>query len=529
MRTTSTIAILALITLLATPAPAQIKFTPIALSGQPAPGVPGAVYHYFDDASLNTAGQIAFTARTALPQAPQTATGLWTGSPGSLQLLAHTGFPSPSIEGATLQGIGSPQIDPAGSVLFHTYCTLPGKAFYGSWAGFPGALEGIGLPSTPAPDPVGGTFDWTYVSSRSPSAQITFTSCITKQLPDDTTEYIYAAFLRSRPGAYQLIARSGDHVSGTSSTTLIGPSLFHTGYVIEPPAVNAAQQMAFSVNLNGPDVESSNDRALVLAANGSLQLIARSGDPAPTPGFPVRYDGFGAPELTNTGLLVFTGTLQTPDSYVPTEPALFAGHPGDIQALAFPGMDVPGISGARFSRVNDFRATPDGRITFYASMAGDNIDYSNDGSLWISSDDQLRLIARDGDVVPGTDALHLRIGRWFVNDSGQLVFGASLSNQDLTTFDSAIFTTDPAGNLVLIARAGDPLDLGDGAPRTIQYLTPFDFSNTGQLAMTVTFSDGSTGLFIATVPEPATPIALALISLAMLRPSRAHRLQEKHP
>src|SRR4030095_1606186 len=87
-----------------------------------------------------------------------------------------------------------------------------------------------------------------------------------------------------------------------------------------------------------------------------------------------------------------------------------------------------------------------------------------------------------------------------------------------------LWATDPSGELLLIARAGDFLDIGNGQQRQIEYLTPQSFNSLGQLTFIAEFTDGTNAAFVATVPEPSTlaPIAAGLFILRRAR--RAARL-----
>jgi hypothetical protein len=103
-----------------------------------------------------------------------------------------------------------------------------------------------------------------------------------------------------------------------------------------------------------------------------------------------------------------------------------------------------------------------------------------------------------------------------------------------TANDRGIWVRDASGQLHLVAREGNPLDTGAGSPRTILTLEMFEgaaagedgfataFNNANQLAFRATFTDGSSGVFVASVPEPA--IALPLLGAALLcRRSRSTR------
>jgi hypothetical protein len=89
-----------------------------------------------------------------------------------------------------------------------------------------------------------------------------------------------------------------------------------------------------------------------------------------------------------------------------------------------------------------------------------------------------------------------------------------------------LFISDPALGGRLIAREGGPFDVGSGDFRTI---TGIDFlegrsnnastglSNDGTLAFRLTFTDGTSGIFTATiVPEPDALPLLAFAGLTLV-------------
>jgi len=97
----------------------------------------------------------------------------------------------------------------------------------------------------------------------------------------------------------------------------------------------------------------------------------------------------------------------------------------------------------------------------------------------------------------------------------------------------ALWVSDVDGTLIKIARTSDTFEVAPGDVRTITGIgglgtsggqdgRPINLSDNGDLAFQLDFSDGSSGLFVSHVPEPAS-MALSAIAVASLaRRRRRH-------
>lgn len=97
--------------------------------------------------------------------------------------------------------------------------------------------------------------------------------------------------------------------------------------------------------------------------------------------------------------------------------------------------------------------------------------------------------------------------------------------------ENGIWAQDLSGELKLIARTGDQLDVDDGPGtdfRTISdlsfiggvgaedYVERSGFNDQGQLAFSATFTDGSSGVFVSNLVAVPEPGSLLLASLACI-------------
>jgi hypothetical protein len=168
-------------------------------------------------------------------------------------------------------------------------------------------------------------------------------------------------------------------------------------------------------------------------------------------------------------------------------------------------------------------------------LAGDGINYSNNTGLWTEGGGNgLRLLAREGDQVPDlSDGIHF--GEFYFSDSpilnanGQSAFTARLTGVGIDSSNNmSILAEDMTGNVHLIARTGNLLDVSDDPMnpdmRTIGALSfqtrsgnddgkASGFNDRGQLAFWARFTDGTEGIFVSNlvaVPEPACLLAAFL-------------------
>ncbi|HMB70794.1 MAG TPA: T9SS type A sorting domain-containing protein, partial [bacterium] len=125
--------------------------------GDPAPGLPAGVV--FSQLSwvptLNDAGEVAFHGRVSGPGiTPANDTGIWSGAPGSLMLVARTGDPVPGAPGDVFGSLDlAPLLNGAGDVAFLGTADPPAgfPSREGIWCGTPGSVTNAMLQGDPAP------------------------------------------------------------------------------------------------------------------------------------------------------------------------------------------------------------------------------------------------------------------------------------------------------------------------------------------------------------------------------------------
>ena len=315
--------------------------------------------------------------------------------------------------------------------------------------------------------------------------------------------------------ALELIARSGDPAPGVGNN-------FGNIDPARGPVMNRRGEVAFHANASGIS------GIWTQSQGNQLELVVKSEDPAPGPAG-ATFGGFAYhPGFNSRGHLSFTGG-----------PSLWSnGHGNGFELIARIGSPAPGTpSGVTFSNTFTERVLNSrGESAFLGYLQGTGITFTNNTGLWSEGGgDGLKLVARAGDQAPGTESGVLFGPQIFenapiLNAQGQLAFLNSLQGPGVTILNNiGIWAEDVAGNLTLITRTGDLLNVSDDplTPdlRTIRELSfagrsgnddgkRSGFNDRGQLAFWARFTDGSEGFFVSdivAVPEPSSLLLAVLL------------------
>lgn len=446
-----------------------------------------------------------------------------------LRTVVLSGDPAPGASsGAVFSGVGIPHLDNFGRVSMEAEISEPMPAGFsdrGFWTERAGELQLVVRGGQTAPGfPPEQTFtDFIITTERfvSRSGAVAFRGQTTLPPIEDPNNPPNPTFLDNSgvwvygsTGSLELVARAGEQAAGAPAGQV------HHSF-LEDVAVNSVGDVALAGSLRGTGVTSSNDQAVWLWRNGSLEMIAREGDEAPnSPGTTIgviqtpialnssgvvafyatpgiwKYDsahglvnvvrnnepaaGFAdgstvrvvrSPRINSDGDLVFRGIVRHPDgdeSYT-----LWGEADGARRIIASEGMPAPGTAAgiyffdvfANIPAIDDF-----GRATFHASLGGPGIDLSNEDGIWTEAGGHgLKLVARHGDqapgVPPGARFSNLSFNTILnVNGPGQIAFMAELTGSGVSGSNNVgIWATGLDGVLRLVAREGDQIDVSNGA------------------------------------------------------------------
>lgn len=465
-------------------------------------------------------------------------TGLWSEGSGSLALVAREGDAAPGTGGVVFDLFIASVINSAGEAAFmanlRTGATGPvidGSNDRGLWSNGSGSLALVAREGDAAPGTGDALFDFlNFVPLIDPLGKMTFLGQLRAGSGSPAVDGSNDLGIWSeRSGSLALVLREGDTAPGTGNARFDRLSFLKT---------NGAGKMAFMGNLRpgtgSPVVDSSNDKGLWSEDSGSLALLVREGDTAPGTGG-ATFNEFGIPALNTVGKTAFVGFLNigsgSPAVEISNELGIWSNHSGSLALVVREGDIMPGTGNARLLRFNNsFVINAAGDIAFPGLLSfgtgSPAVDGSNNKGVWLKNGNGLTLIARKGDIAPGTNnALFELFGTPVINDAGETAFlgflrpGTGSPAVDGSN-DKGFWIADPSGVLRLVVREGDPLDVAPGDTRIISSLSAFvsnsAFSvgqdgnvtsvNNGRLSFNASFTDGTSGIFVAFIDNEA-PVA----------------------
>ena len=165
------------------------------------------------------------------------------------------------------------------------------------------------------------------------------------------------------------------------------------------------------------------------------------------------------------------------------------------------------------------KISPTGDIVMPVILSGPGITSNSDGFLLKGSLGHLSVVVREGDHAPGTPAgyFYTRSSLFAdINNEGQIAFRVFLSGTVDNSNDSGIWATDLKWKFNIYCTRGrhNPSRSGDFTNRENTFTPGCSngqdgfgrafFQYSGQIVFRADFTDGSSGVFMATVPEPST-------------------------
>jgi len=465
-----------------------VTYSVIAVTGQPAPGLPGLIFDALADPRIDDLGRVAFWARLGGGSVTTSNDGsLWSNRSGPLALLLREDSGVPNTPDRYV-GLGTPAWNGTGQFA------LTASIGSGSFS-YPTNLGQFAE--------TGGVFS---LLTRE-TTQVPVLGLLSL---NDAGAAIFragdgSALFSTRSGPAAPIVSAGAPAPGASDAGA-------TFAVLGQPAHNVFGAATFwaSVTYPGQTVPESG----IWSDSGGLHLVARTGQQAPGQNAGVVFaDLDTTPRLDIAGIIAFWARLAGPGVDASNDGSVWRTNNGVPQIVAREGTPAPSISGATVAALaRHVQLADSGFMLFWGSAAGPGIDALNNSAIWSTDPVHgLALVAREGDQVPELPAgvSFGVLGHPGITPTGRTAFTTSLRGAGLPQTGSfALIATDGRGRLFPIARTGDPFTLGPGDTRTIAQIV-FDqgdpqtgysqFSARGVLAFKLTFTDNSSALVSATI------------------------------
>jgi hypothetical protein len=485
------------------------------ITGDPAPGTAsGVVFSSFDRPSIGSQGRVALLAGLAGTGVDSTNNdAVYAGTVAFPGLVARESSTAPGVAGAEVATLGFPALNAAGDVLLNVGLkggTIDASNNAALLAGPPGSMSVVARKGTQAPGVPAGTtfFSWGLTRSAvlSDQGHVAFSAVLAGDV-----RAVYAGPY----SAVGLVAKQQGGVPGLNGA--------FAGFY--DPVINGNGGVAFRAKLAAP---ADGDQAIVASVpsmQGTLAMVAQKGDPAPGTSPLVLLGDLGLfPSINNDGRVAFNATL-TGDVTPSSNAGVWAGTPGNVELVARAGGAVGGAPvgtsyGNAFGNAN---INAEGRVTFLATIA--NAPASSDVGIF-SGAGQVSMVVREGQHAPGT-AGGVVFGTLAetpdVNASGQMAFTALLAGTGVNAGnDKGIWTVMPTGEVALVAREGDVVDLGFGQPVRIQEISmysgsggqdglPRSLSDDGRLAFSATFTTVVSAASGGGRPSPSLPSTFSAV------------------
>lgn len=246
----------------------------VAREGDSAPGTAGAGFSTLSTTlAMNTAGSMVFAAALTGGDTISgvNSSGLWVGPAGGLSLVVRQGDAAPGTGGAVFGSANEPTINSSGRVMFRAGLSGGGVSAAndaGLWSGVPGSLALIARKGDAAPGVSGGVFTGVGIGARLYSGP---DRVVFRGLANDGGASDLVGLWHGTPGSIAKIAVTGDTVPG-----VVGASFDSTFSGI---SANAMGQVAFTALFTGAGIDSTNNLGLFTAdSSGGLDLLLRTGD-----------------------------------------------------------------------------------------------------------------------------------------------------------------------------------------------------------------------------------------------------------
>jgi hypothetical protein len=212
---------------------------------------------------------------------------------------------------------------------------------------------------------------------------------------------------------------------------------------------------------------------------------------------------------------------------------IWLGTPLDFHLAFRTETPAPGTEpGVYWTRFYSLQLNEQGHVAWFARLEGGGITTATDCGVYVGKEGEMQLVAREGMRLDGSSILlgELDVNTSYLcmNERDELAFAAPVTGPGVDpSNDHAIFGALPTGKVLMLAREGDSIDTGGGQLRTIELLdewaTRVWINDRSQVLFEARFTDGTFGIVLAQLPEPAFFSLITLAAPALLRartPSR---------
>lgn len=452
----------------------------IAVSGDPAPGLPGLTMAQVLDPRINELGRTIYQVRLA-------GTGVTTSNDGALisdrlgatSIVLRESDPAPGTS-STINGISTAAFNASGRIAVAAAITNALNTVPTSIGVFVEDQTGV-LALLARDDPAASPNYFTFpglvgITGSGATAWSTPTVYGVPLVSQPLALGSVSVYPGSQPGGVRYDSSTAAPGGGlpAGSTLRIGSAL----------AVNASGRVVFKAEAGVVGTAASTWRVgLFTDRAGPLERIALLGEQIPGAPTGQVWRDFSSDMLIGPGgadadvVFVGRGTggglVNGADTGIYLSTAV-GGSP-QVVPLVLSGQAVPGVSGAAIGEIHG-RLNRDsaGTITFLASLRGQAPDVTplnNAAIAEVSRTGAVEILVREGEAAPGTSAgvVFGVLGEPRTNAAGRTAFTAYLRGPSVTgATRQALFATTRDGRVVKVARTGDAVTIPGRGVRVIR-------------------------------------------------------------
>jgi hypothetical protein len=274
---------------------------------------------------------------------------------------------------------------------------------------------------------------------------------------------------------------------------------------LDTPVLNSTGQVAFRAVVGG-----SGAKGVFVGTTSSIQSVAQSGTTSPNGG---TFTDFASPGINGQGRVVFTATMSGSSTS-----GIFSGSSTSLATVALSSSPAP--SGGNYSSFSFPVINNANQVAYRATLTGTT---STEG-IFVGLPGSIQAVALRNTPAPGGGSFNA-LGSPVLNGIGQVAFTASLTGAGNNDF--GLYAGMP-GSIVRVVGKGDIIDVDPGVGidmRTVLNIgflnggaiasggadgREIRFTDFGTIAYTLTFTDGSSGVFTSVIPVPE-PINIGFI------------------
>lgn len=439
------------------------------IGSTPAPGTNNATFLTLSDPVYNNNEAVAFrgTLKVVANQATSTtATGIWSSSGGSLQLVARQGSPAADhgagtpLTGATFSTFTNLALPDTGGVLF--LATLNANKTAGiTTANNTGIWTGNTASDLHLIVRTGETINSKTLTGITFLPNLTYVNGQSRSFAQGTGHLAFiGTFSDKSTGIFKVVGGTPQVVAlGNDSAADVSSAQFLT---FGNPTLNANDHVAFAATLaTGPGgITKTNNSGIWADDNsGTRHLIAQIGVPngAPLASGSGTFLTLGDPVYDDSEAVAFRGTLKvvTGQATSTTATGIWATTSGSLALVARQGSQAAGCPtgpngtvGASFSAFTELALPNQGGVVFLATLntnAAAAVTTANNQGIWaVDTNGNLQLIVRSGDMINGKTITSLKFlpallyvngqARSFSQNVGDLVYEATFSDKSSGIF-----------------------------------------------------------------------------------------------